>query len=108
METSGLGSTLKHQSELSEKERDLMYPSTVFRENLHVNDLRTSGFFTFIHLKEEVTSCWHHHWTMLQYQSYTAKFLFHHLNFGLFVKTQRININGFQSCNALKLKFKII
>lgn len=108
METSGLGSTLKHQSELNEKEMDLMNPSRVFRENLHVNDLRTSGFFTFFHLNEEVTSCWHHDWTMLQYQRYTARFQFHHLNLRLFAETQHININAFQSCKALKLKFKII
>lgn len=85
-----------------------MYPSRVLRENLHVNDLRTSGFFTFIHLKEEVTSCWHHDWTILQYQCYTARFLLHHLNFGLFVEAQHTSVNGIQSSKALKLKFKII
>lgn len=96
MDTSGLGFTLKHQPELNEKQRDLMYPSRVLRENLHVNDLWTSGFFTFIHLNEEVTSCWQHDWTMFHYQCYFARFQFHHLNFGLLVETQHNNINVFQ------------
>lgn len=77
VEISDLGSTLKHQSQLTENERELMYPSRVLRENLHVNDLRTSGFFIFIHLNEEVTSCWQHHWTMLQYQCCTDRFQFY-------------------------------